>query len=301
MNIEDVRAFAAVVETGSLGRAALRLNLTQPAISRRIQRLEAALGVALLDRDSKPARPTPAGEAAYRRCMAVLRAMQALISDRPGAHPRLPLRLGITLGMAESVVVPAVEALHRHDPKVVLHLTTARSLDLKKQIADGTLDAAVVMARRERGLEEPAAELLGIERVAVVAGATLNCPDRCALTDLLAFPWVINPGGCGFRTQLDRALGQLGHALEVSAETWGHGLQLALIARGTGLGLVPQRLIKESPHASSVRIIDVHDFRPALNVWLIRTAAVDVNATAVDGVAATVRRSLEIDVNLSPR
>jgi DNA-binding transcriptional LysR family regulator len=293
MNIEDVRAFAAVVEAGSVGRAALRLKLTQPAISRRIQRLEAALGVALLDRDSKPARPTPAGEAAYGRCMAVLRAMQALISDRPGPFPAGPLRIGIPLGLADAAVVPAVDALHRHDPQVVLHLTTGRSLDLKKQVVDGVLDAAVVMARGEQGHEEPTAQLLGVERVTVVAGATLPCPPRCALKDLAKFPWVINPDGCGFRTQLDRSLVQRGHALEVSAETWGHGLQLALVARGTGLGLVPRRLVLESPHAASLRIIDVHDFRPALNVWLMRTAAIGMNAAAVEVVATAVRHSLD--------
>ena len=293
MNIEDVRAFAAVVETGSLGRAALRLKLTQPAISRRIQRLEAALGIALLDRDSKPARPTPAGEAAYGRCMAVLRAMQALISDRPGGFLAGPLRIGITLGLADAVVVPAVDALHRHDPGIVLHLTTGRSLDLKKQVVDGTLDAAVVMTRREQGHEESTADLLGVERAAVVAGARLPCPPRCTLADLVMLPWVINPDGCGFRTQLDRSLVRCGHALEVAAETWGHGLQLALVARGTGLGLVPRRLILESPHVASLRIIDVHDFRPALNVCLMRTAAIGMNAAAVDVVAAAVRDSLE--------
>jgi len=293
MNIEDVRAFAAVVETGSVGRAALRLKLTQPAISRRIQRLEAALGIALLDRDSKPARPTPAGEAAYGRCMAVLRAMQALISDRPGGFLAGPLRIGITLGLADAVVVPAVDALHRHDPGIVLHLTTGRSLDLKKQVVDGTLDAAVVMTRREQGHEESTADLLGVERAAVVAGARLPCPPRCTLADLVMLPWVINPDGCGFRTQLDRSLVRCGHALEVAAETWGHGLQLALVARGTGLGLVPRRLILESPHVASLRIIDVHDFRPALNVCLMRTAAIGMNAAAVDVVAAAVRDSLE--------
>ena len=293
MNIEDVRAFAAVVETGSVGRAALRLKLTQPAISRRIQRLEAALGVALLDRDSKPARPTPAGEAAYGRCMAVLRAMQALISDRPGGFLAGPLRIGITLGLADAVVVPAVDALHRHDPDIVLHLTTGRSLDLKKQVVDGTLDAAVVMTRREQGHEESTADLLGVERAAVVAGARLPCPPRCTLADLVMLPWVINPDGCGFRTQLDRSLVRCGHALEVAAETWGHGLQLALVALGTGLGLVPRRLILESPHVASLRIIDVHDFCPALNVWLMRTAAIGMNAAAVDVVAAAVRDSLE--------
>lgn len=61
MNLDDLQAFVAAVETGSVGRAALRLNLTQPAVSRRIQRLEEALDTTLLDRDSKPAKPTPAG------------------------------------------------------------------------------------------------------------------------------------------------------------------------------------------------------------------------------------------------
>ena len=216
-----------------------------------------------------------------------------MISDRPGGFLAGPLRIGITLGLADAVVVPAVDALHRHDPDIVLHLTTGRSLDLKKQVVDGTLDAAVVMTRREQGHEESTADLLGVERVAVVAGARLPCPPRCTLADLVMLPWVINPDGCGFRTQLDRSLVRCGHALEVAAETWGHGLQLALVARGTGLGLVPRRLILESPHVASLRIIDVHDFRPALNVWLMRAAAIGMNAAAVDVVAAAVRDSLE--------
>src|SRR5436190_78515 len=146
MNIEDVRAFVAVVDMGSVGRAALRLNLTQPAISRRVQRLEEDLGLTLLDRESQPARPTRAGEAAER---------------------------------------------------------------------------------------------LGAERVVVVASRAFEIPARCRLADLAGLPWVINPDGCGFRTQLERALAASGHGLDVVAEAWGVPLQLALVARGAGLGLVP--------------------------------------------------------------
>ncbi|NJL08726.1 MAG: LysR family transcriptional regulator [Methylacidiphilales bacterium] len=84
MNLDDMQAFVAAVEAGSVGRAALRLNLTQPAVSRRIQRLEEALDAILLDRDSKPAKPTPAGESAYRRCVAVLRATAELERETRG-------------------------------------------------------------------------------------------------------------------------------------------------------------------------------------------------------------------------
>ena len=78
MNIADMQALVAVVETGSLAHAAVKLHLTQPAVTRRIQRLEETLGLRLLDRDSKPARPTPDGRVAYAECVRVLAAADAL-------------------------------------------------------------------------------------------------------------------------------------------------------------------------------------------------------------------------------
>src|SRR5215218_4310277 len=137
MNIEDVRAFVAVVDMGSLARAALRLNLTQPAISRRVQRLEEALGVILLDRDQKPARPTRAGEAAYRRCLAVVRATETLTRETRAELPAGPLRFGISLGIAESVFVPALDVLRENHPQLSLNLVAAGSPDLQKQVSDG--------------------------------------------------------------------------------------------------------------------------------------------------------------------
>jgi ABC-type Fe3+/spermidine/putrescine transport system ATPase subunit len=65
MNIHDLEAFIAVVETGSIGAAAVRLNLTQPGVTRRVQSLEQTLGTPLLDRRSKPPTITAAGRAAY--------------------------------------------------------------------------------------------------------------------------------------------------------------------------------------------------------------------------------------------
>jgi DNA-binding transcriptional LysR family regulator len=295
MNIEDVRAFVAVVDMGSVGRAALRLNLTQPAISRRIRRLEETLGVTLLDRDSKPSRPTRTGEAAYLRCMAVLRATEALARETRATARTGPLRIGVSTGIAESVFTPALDALRSSQPGTTLHLSTGRSPDLRKHVADGLVDAAIVMARPDRPLDEPNAQLLGSERVVVVAGRDLPVASPCRLVELAGISWVINPDGCGFRTQLDRALAATGHSLEVSAESWGTALQLALVARGAGLGLVAQRMIGESPHAAALRPVAVEDFSPMLNVWLVRAASLGPLSAAVDVLAATVRRVLAAD------
>ena len=61
MNTRDLQAFVAVVESGSMVRAAERLHLTQPGLTRRVQNLETMLGVELLERQSKPLKPSAAG------------------------------------------------------------------------------------------------------------------------------------------------------------------------------------------------------------------------------------------------
>jgi len=289
MNIDDVRAFVAVVDTGSIGRAALKLNLTQPAVTRRVQRLEEWLGVTLLDRDSKPARPTRAGEGAYARCMAVLRAADTLARETRPDVANGSLRIGVSLGIAESVFTPALEAVRTRFPDTALHLLSDTTAELRKRIYDGALDAAILLSRADRPLDEAGAEHLGTERVAVIAGRDLKLAAHCKLADLGGIPWVINPNGCGFRTQLDRALAASGHVMEIAAEAWGTNLQIGLVARGAGLGLVTERLVAESPQREAIRTIRVADFDPALTVWLMRCSHLGPHAPAVDVLAATVR------------
>ncbi|RAI45769.1 LysR family transcriptional regulator [Rhodoplanes roseus] len=293
MNLEDVRAFVAVVDTGSVGKAALCLNLTQPAVSRRVQRLEETLGVTLLDRDSKPARATRAGETAYRRCVAVLRAAEALTRDSRSTVAAGPLRVGLTLALSEAVLAPAIEAVRTLCPSVSLRLATDRSAILRRQVADGQLDAAVVAEKPERPLDPAHATPLGTERVLVVVPVDSPLPDRISVAGLAGQHWVINPDGCGFRAQLDRALADRGAPVEVVAETWGAGLQLALIARGIGVGLIPERLLVGSPWRDKVRVVTVDDFAPALTAWMVTAGPLGPFDAAIEAIAATVRAFLE--------
>ncbi|WP_164212842.1 helix-turn-helix domain-containing protein, partial [Stenotrophomonas maltophilia] len=72
MNLQDIEAFVAVAEAGSVNRAAIRLNLTQPATTRRIQNFEAAIGDApLFNRAVKPAALTSLGTHVLEHCRRV--------------------------------------------------------------------------------------------------------------------------------------------------------------------------------------------------------------------------------------
>jgi DNA-binding transcriptional LysR family regulator len=292
MNLEDMRAFVAAVETGSVGKAALRLNLTQPAVSRRIQRLEEALDVTLLDRDSKPAKPTRAGEAAYRRCIAVLRASAALERDARGTVAAGPLRVGVTFALSEAVFAPAIEAVRGRCADVTLRLTADRSDALRKQLRELQLDAAVVVSRLDRPIDEPHAVALGTERVVVAVAADSPLPKRVKLSDLAGMPWVINPDGCGFRGQLERALAGSGLMLDVIVESWGVAMQLALIAAGVGIGLIPERALTDLPYRGRIRAVTIPDFAPALAIWMVTSGELGPLEEAVGVVAETVRRLL---------
>ena len=81
MNLSDLEAFAAVVECGSIVGAAGRLYLTQSAVTKRIQNLEGALDVILLDRQSRPMRPTHVGKKVYDHAEEILASVAAMKAE----------------------------------------------------------------------------------------------------------------------------------------------------------------------------------------------------------------------------
>ena len=95
--LDNLKAFAAVIDHKSLTKAASRLYLTQSAISRRIQQLEEALGGTLLDRTQRPPSFTALGQRVYEQSLPILRAVDDLMMlARQGAPPTGTLRFGIS-------------------------------------------------------------------------------------------------------------------------------------------------------------------------------------------------------------
>jgi DNA-binding transcriptional LysR family regulator len=95
MKIDDIDAFVAVIRCQSISHAAESLELTQPAITRRVQNFEQALGVELFDRNTKPLKPTPMGTQVYQKCLAILREMDALRTAEEASQAGRLLRPGM--------------------------------------------------------------------------------------------------------------------------------------------------------------------------------------------------------------
>lgn len=266
MNLGDIRALVAVVEAGSLAHAALRLNLTQPAITRRIQRLEDSLGVLLLDRDVKPARLTGDGRTAYAECLRVLNAAEDLKGAvGAGMDTSRPLRVGVSSGAAD-LALPLLMPVPSECGQISFEV--APSPALERALADRDLDAALLF--RDAAREPRAGEKLARLAVSIVAPTAFKLPARMKLKDLKGYRWVVCPDGCGYRRALEHGLYGAAQTLDVAASLWGFEQQAALVAGGVGLGLLPDRLLERSAHVTGIRKIAVSDFSAALDFWLVR-------------------------------
>lgn len=297
MNLQD-KAFVAVAETGSVNRAAARLHLTQPATTRRIQNFEAAIGDApLFNRAVKPAVLTSLGGHVLEHCRRVLSALAELEACATKAlDPAGDLKAGVAPGLGEIVLTTPLDALRKTFPKVRLQVSCNWSTNLIEEVRKGALDCAVGLLTEAHVVPAGLARIsLGSEQVIIVAGAKTfgqRNQNRLYLRDLADEGWFLNPPGCGCRAALVKSFDRLQLPIRIAAEVFGEDLQLSLLARAGGLGLVPRRQFEQSPHRRKLRILNVIDFTLPATVTLIRSAAPGRFDPAMDLLANELKDKL---------
>jgi DNA-binding transcriptional LysR family regulator len=257
--LREIRTFVAVAETGSIKAAARRLRLTQPAITRQIQRLESALGTAVLDRQVRPPALAPAGRALIERCRQILRSVDDLRTlASAGAEPAGRFRLGIGPVFCDSTSVDPLIRLRQIYPRLDLQVTSDWSTVMFDEVRAGRLDAAVGVwpsgSGSPGGLN---ARVFGADRLVVVAPRGESIGGRVPLAKLGGRSWILNPDGCGFRAKLRMALMKVGESLNVGIEIPRFELQLELVSHGLGIGLVPQWALRRSPRRQALQTIQV--------------------------------------------
>lgn len=135
-----------IAELGSLGQAASRHRMSQPAVSMRMTQLERRLDVSLLQRSPAGTRLTPAGTrvaALSRRVLTEARAMMAGV-DALIAEESSHLRIAATLTVAEHLLPGWLGALHHESPEVTLAVEVTNSSRVLARVADGSADVGFV-------------------------------------------------------------------------------------------------------------------------------------------------------------
>ncbi|WP_203136279.1 LysR family transcriptional regulator [Microbacterium sp. JZ31] len=140
--LDQVRCFIAVAEELHFGRAAERLRMTQPPLSRQIQRLEALLGVSLLDRNNRRVVLTEAGDAFLRESREIMASVErAPATAREVAAGRSGVvRIGFTAASGYSVLGPLLNTISEALPHVRIELEELVTGQQTSALEDGSLD-----------------------------------------------------------------------------------------------------------------------------------------------------------------
>ena len=154
--LQAMEVFVRVVETGGVTRAADSLGLPKATATTLIQRLEASLGVKLLNRTTRRVSVTPDGAAYYERCVAILAEVRETEESltQQNTTPRGRLRVNVPTLMARSVFVPALPEFFARYPEIDLALACSeRRADLIEEGIDcaiwsGEIEDSSVVARR---------------------------------------------------------------------------------------------------------------------------------------------------------
>ena len=174
MELRHLRYFVAVAQERNFTRAAEKLNIAQPPLSRQIHDLEAELGIALLDRDSRPIRLTEAGRLFYEHATQVLERVNDLRTMmrrfRDAERPRF------VIGFVASTIYAALPALIRRfraaTPGLDVSLVEMVSLDQIAALKEGRIDVGFGRIR----FDDPAVrrDVLREERLVVALPLKLS-------------------------------------------------------------------------------------------------------------------------------
>jgi DNA-binding transcriptional LysR family regulator len=216
--LAELRAFCAAVDLGTLGKAAISLRISQPALSKRLRSLEAAAGTRLLERSPRGVAPTAAGRRLYpeaRRLLQQADVVEELLESAP--REKAPIELAVSHTIAEFFLPPELVAYQAEGRRPPVQLTIANSGSVRQMVAEGRAAVGIAAAApadqdARHDLEE--LELLDDEVVLAVPQDHAWCRRKTIPQKLfLSTPMVMRDEDADVRRRVEADLAERGLTL----------------------------------------------------------------------------------------
>jgi len=263
LTLAQLRCFGAVADELNFRRAALRLNMTQPPLTRHIQALEHEIGTALLDRDRRAVRLTPAGASLARAARRILEQVADATQDarKVAGGEAGAVTIGFTVTSSYVFVPNLIARIRQSFPALTLNL---RELTTPEQLT------ALRNEQIDFGLLRPPVTLRGVRTrrvhretmvVAIPRHHALASLSAIGLSDIVADTLITYPPVEG--PYLHRLVMGLFHAASLSPAnvqyiTQTHSI-LALVEAGLGVAIVPQAAERVVPPGVMLRPLIGHE------------------------------------------
>lgn len=262
LKLRDLHILLAVVQTGSMGKAAAQLAMSQPVVSKAIADMEQALGVRLLDRSRRGVELTIYGKAVVKRGAAVFDELRECVKEIEFLAD--PATGAINIGGNESIlagILPtAIVRLRRRYPGIAVHVLPMSNIsEQRRELRDRTLD--FILGRVPHSIDDDLdAEVLFDDRILVVAGLQSKWARRrkVQLSELADEPWSLPAVDTIVGSFIADAFQESGMKFPRNAVTTG-GIHLhcALLASGPFLGMLPGSMLRFGANLPPLKVLPV--------------------------------------------
>ncbi len=238
MELYQIRHFAAVADTGSFTKAAVRAGVSQPALSASVAKLEEEFGLKLLHRPPGAITPTAAGRRLLVTAREVLSACDRVKVDLKSADAEQPMRIGVLRTLPTAYLARLVEALHRAMPGTAVELCDGSRNELEEKLASRRLAACITSAGRLRSGRS--STVLVREDYGLVVGLRhrFSASDSIDLEELRGEAFIVRTH-CETFASTTKLLVDRGIRTRVVYRTDQDDRALALVAAGLGVALMP--------------------------------------------------------------
>jgi DNA-binding transcriptional LysR family regulator len=262
LKLKDLRALMAVIEAGGMGRAAERLNYSQPAMSKAIAGLERTLGKRLLERSRKGIELTPYGDAMLKCGIAVfddlrkgVEAIDVLADPTAGQ-----IRVGCTDPVSAGIVSEVINQLVRRYPRIEFDVVSGEVSPLLRELESRNVDLVIAQMIAPIDEEHMRKEIIYHEPVVVVAGTRHPYARKrtIQLAALVNEPWALPPPRSFIRSLFIEAFRAGGLPAPRVAVTAGSAyMRIMLAASGRVITVVPAVMLKIGAKHLSIKALPV--------------------------------------------
>jgi DNA-binding transcriptional LysR family regulator len=278
LRFHDLQVFFAVVQCGSMAKAAAELGVTQPAVSEVIAGLEDAFGIRLFDRSPQGAEPTIYGRALLKRGIAAFDELKQGIRDIEFlSNPsKGEVRIGCSDAITGTVLAPVVQQLCRDYPDISITIEPVTSTLELPELHSRKMDFVVTRLSKPHA-DDPFGAALNVEvlfddAVVIAAGANSRWGRRrkIAFADLLDAAWVGTSRQALTTTLVARAFQAKNLPVpKLRVMTYSVQLRARLLATGDFLTALPRSMLRLNPEFGSVKQLSIKLPDPGFPVAIV--------------------------------
>jgi DNA-binding transcriptional LysR family regulator len=279
LDIDQLRTFVAIADTGSFTRAAEIVHKTQSAVSMQMKRLEERVGRAIFQRDGRLSKLTEDGERLLDYARRIVRLNSECIASFNESELVGRVRLGLPDDYADRYLPEILARFARSNPRAEVTVMCEPSPNLIDRIQSGDLDLAIITHVDRHG----PSEIVRVEQLLWVSSA------RSGVHEEAPVPLALGRPTCDWRHSATEALESAGRPFRILYVSWHSTAVGAAVLAGLAVSVLPESAVRPG-----MRILGPSDGFPALpscKIGLIRNRR-ETNPLA-DALGFHIRQSLD--------